>query len=146
VGDYVRIKPLGASATSYTDNTANEEGVYYYRLYAYYRDIDCTSAPATAKDNPNQFFLRVYYSMDDVTEQGMASVEVFPNPADQSLKVEARGMTQMTVYNMLGQKVFESECNGNELNINVSSWSEGIYLIKVQMAEGIVSRRVSIIH
>ena len=145
-GDYVKIKPLGASATSYTDNTANEEGVYYYRLYAYYRDIDCISAPATAKDDPGQFFLRVYYSTDDVAEQEMALVSVFPNPADQNLKVEAEGMTYVAIYNMLGQQVFASECNGNELNVNVSGWSEGIYMMKVQTSEGVVSHRVSIVH
>ena len=145
-GDYVKIKPLGASATSYTDNTANEEGVYYYRLYAYYRDIDCISAPATAKDDPGQFFLRVYYSTDDVAEQEMALVSVFPNPADQNLMVEAEDMTYVAIYNMLGQQVFASECNGNELNVNVSGWSEGIYMMKVQTSEGVVSHRVSIVH
>jgi len=145
-GDYVRIKLLNFSATSYQDNTANEEDVYYYRLYAYYRDIDCTSAPATAKDDPSQFFLRVYYSTDDVAEQEMASINVFPNPADHSLKVEAEGMSHVEIYNMLGQQVFVSECDGNELNVSVSNWSEGIYVMKVQTAEGVMSRRVSIVH
>lgn len=146
-GDYARVKILGASATSYTDNTANEDGVYYYyRLYAYYRDIDCTSAPATVKDNPNQFFLSVYYSSDDVMEKETATVNVFPNPADQSFRVEAGGMTQVMFYDMLGQQVFESACDGDGLNVNVSSWSEGIYLMKVQTAAGVLSRRVSIVH
>ena len=145
-GEYVRVKLLGSSATSYTDNTATVEGVYYYRLYAYYRDIDCTSAPATAKDNPNQFYLRVYYSLDGITEQGNITVNVFPNPAGQSLEVEAEGMTQVAVYNMLGQQVYKSLCDSNKLNVNVSSWSKGIYLMKVQTLEGVISRRVSVVH
>ena len=145
-GNYTRIKLLGASATSYTDNTTTEEGVYYYRLYAYYRDIDCTSAPATAKDDPSQFFLRVYFSTDNVAEQGEVNVNVFPNPANQTLKVEAEGMIQVAVYNMLGQQVYESECDANILNISVSQWSEGFYLMKVQTKEGVLSRRVCIIH
>lgn len=145
-GEYVRVKLLGSSATSYTDNTATVEGVYYYRLYAYYRDIDCTSAPATAKDNPNQFYLSVYYSLDGITEHGNITVNVFPNPADQSLEVEAEGMTQVAVYNMLGQQVYKSLSDSNKLNVNVSSWSEGIYLMKVQTLEGVFSRRVSVVH
>ena len=71
---------------------------------------------------------------------------MFPNPADQSLKIEAEGMTRVSVYNMLGQQVFESACENNMLNVNVSGWSEGVYLLKVQTAEGPLSRRVSIVH
>lgn len=145
-GEYTRIKMLGSSATSYTDNTTSEEGVYYYRLYAYYRQIDCLSAPATTKEDPNKFYLSVYYSLDDVMEQETAAVNVFPNPAGESLTVEAVGMTHMVVFNMLGQQIYEAECNGNTLNVNVSNWNEGVYVMKVQTTAGVLSRRVSIVH
>jgi hypothetical protein len=145
-GTYQRIKLLGASATNYTDNSANQEGMYYYRLYAYYREIDCTSAPATTKNDPNKYYLKVYYSPTDVAEREAVAINVFPNPADQSLKIEAEGMTQVSVYNMLGQQVYASECESNVLSVNVSGWNKGVYLMKVQTAEGIVSRRVTIVH
>lgn len=145
-GEYVRIKPLGASATSYTDNTVTEEGIYYYRLYAYYRDIDCMSAPATIKDNPNQFYLRVYYSLDDVNEAKETALHLYPNPASQTLVIEGDEMNHVTIFNLLGQKVHEEDCRGNSLNISVSNWNEGLYLVKVQTATGMVSQRVSIVH
>lgn len=145
-GTYERIKLLGASVTSFTDNTTSQEDFYYYRLYAYYRAIDCTSAPATAKDDPTQFYLKVYYSPTNVAEAEATAINVFPNPADHSLKVEMEDMMRVTVYNMLGQQVYDAVCEGNMLNVNVSSWSEGVYLMKVQTAEGLLSRRVSIVH
>ena len=145
-GIYQRIRLLSASSTYYIDNSANQEGHYYYRLYAYYRDIDCTSAPATTKADPRQYYLKVYYSPDEVDEMSSLAVNVFPNPADQSLKVEAEGMARVAIYNMLGQQVFETVCHDNVLNVNVSGWAEGMYLMKVQTAEGSYSRRVSIVH
>lgn len=145
-GTYERIKLLGASATSYTDNTANQEGDYYYRLYAYYGATDCTSAPASVKYNPNLFYLKVYYSPTDVTEMETSSAHLFPNPADQSINVEAEGMTHVTVYNMLGQLAYEADVDGNRMKINVSEWNEGIYLMKIQTGMGQVMRRVSIAH
>ena len=145
-GTYERIKLLGASATSYTDNTANQEGDYYYRLYAYYGATDCTSAPASVKYNPNLFYLKVYYSPTDVTEMETSSVYLFPNPADQSINVEAEGMTHVTVYNMLGQLAYEADVDSNRMKINVSEWNEGIYLMKIQTGMGQVMRRVSIAH
>ena len=145
-GTYERIKLLGSSATSYTDNTANVEGDYFYRLYAYYSQTDCTSSPASVKDNPNLFYLRVYYSPTDVNETETVSLKLFPNPTDQSLCVEAEGMTQVVVYNLLGQVVHQEECTGDTMVINTSRWQTGLYLLTVQSAQGRVSRQISVVH
>ena len=145
-GTYERIKLLGSSATSYTDNTANVEGDYFYRLYAYYSQTDCTSSPASVKDNPNLFYLRVYYSPTDVNETETVSLKLFPNPTDQSLYVEAEGMTQVVVCNLLGQVVHQEECTGDTMVINTSRWQTGLYLLTVQSAQGRVSRQISVVH
>ena len=145
-GNYERIKLLSASATSYTDNSANQEGDYYYRLYAYYSATDCTSAPASVKYHPNLFYLKVYYSPTDVMENEAQGANVFPNPAGQSISVQAEGLTHVTVYNMLGQFVYDAEVEGDLTRINVSEWNEGLYLLKIQTTQGQLSRRVSIVH
>ena len=137
---------LGASATNFTDNTANQQGDYYYRLYAYYSATDCTSAPASIKDDPNKFYLKVYYSPTDIEETEKLEMNLYPNPVNHSLKIEADCMTHVTVYNQLGQLVYASECDSNSLNINVSDWNEGIYLVKVMTGNGWVSHRVAVVH
>ena len=145
-GTYERIKLLSASATNFTDNTANQQGDYYYRLYAYYSATDCTSAPASIKGNPNQFYLKVYYSPTEVEETKSLEMSLFPNPVDHNLKIEAEGMTQVTVYNQIGQQVFSAVCDSNSLNVNVSDWIEGVYLVKVMTGNGWVSHRVAVVH
>ena len=145
-GTYERIKLLGASATSFTDNTANEEGDYYYRLYSYYSATDCTSSPASVKYDPNLFYLHVYYSPTGVWEQETTSLSLYPNPADQTLRIEAEGLVQVTVCDMLGQVVSQQECNRNELIVNTSSLSEGLYLVTVRTANATMTRRLSVIH
>ena len=145
-GTYERIKLLSASATNFTDNTANQQGDYYYRLYAYYSATDCTSAPASIKDDPNKFYLKVYYSPTDIEETEKPEMNLYPNPVNHSLKIEADGMTHVTVYNQLGQLVYASECDSNSLNINMSNWNEGIYHVKVMTGNGWVSHRVAVVH
>ena len=145
-GSYERIKLLSASATSFTDNTANQQGDYYYRLYAYYSATDCTSAPASIKGDPNKFYLKVYYSPTDVEETESLEMSLFPNPVDHDLKIEVEGMTRVIVYNQLGQLVFASDCDYNALNVNVSGWNEGVYLVKVMTDNGWNSRRVAVVH
>ena len=145
-GTYQRIKILGPSATSYTDNMVNVEGLYFYQLFAYYSAIDCTSAPASLKDDPNKFALPVYYSPTDVEETENSLLNLYPNPAKQSLSIEAEGMTHVTVYNLLGQMVYDADCNSNMMNISVFNWNEGIYMVKVKTAKGMTSQRISIVH
>ena len=145
-GTYEKIKQLGASATVYTDNTANVQGDYYYRLYAYYGGIDCTSAPASLKDDPTKFYLKVYYSPTEVDENQASALKLYPNPAQQSLSLEAEGMTHMEVYDVLGQLVYQQETESNNLTLNVSDWTEGLYFVKVQTQSGWFIRRVSIVH
>ena len=145
-GTYERIRLLGASSTSYTDNTATVEGNYYYRLYAYYGAIDCTSAPASLKDDPTKFYLKVYYSPTEVKENEASALKLYPNPVRQSLNIEADEMTHVAVYDLLGQMLYYRDVEGNALTINASDWKEGVYLVKVQTSDGQLIRRVSVIH
>ena len=57
-GEFKRIKAL--TATSYNDNLVSQpDNRYEYAVEAYYRDEDCTSGYATAKDNPELQFIEV---------------------------------------------------------------------------------------
>ena len=145
-GSYERIKLLGPNAVNFTDNSANVEGDYYYRLYAYYSASDCTSSPASVKYNPNLFYLHVYYSPTDVEESAEQAIGLYPNPADHSFTIEAEGMTQVKVCNMLGQMVFERDTESNTLKMNTSDWSEGLYVVTIRTAKGTLTQRLSIVH
>ncbi len=142
-GEYRRIKLFGASAVSYTDNTVQEEGDYYYRLYAYYGDLDCTSSPANRKYRPNEFELHLYYSPTGIDENE-ASVKVYPNPTKGIVMVEAEGMTSISVYNALGQRVLERPIVGDQTRLELQGAEPGLYVIRITTQRGIVSRLISI--
>ena len=140
-GEYHRIKVLNASAVTYTDNTLIEQGDYYYRLYAYYYDIDCTSSPANRNYYPNVFELHAYYSPTGV-EENEALVKVYPNPAKDNVTIEAEGMTQVWVYNTLGQCVIQNEVAGSQTTIDLQNVSVGLYMLRVVTGEGTISKRI----
>ena len=142
-GEYHRIKVLNATAVSHTDNTLTEEGDYYYRLYAYYRDTDCTSSPANCHYYPNVFELHVYFSPTGVDENE-THVKVYPNPSKNLVTVEAEGMTEVSVYNTLGQCLLLKQVEGNQTVVDLQNLSEGLYLLRVKTTEGIVSKRLAI--
>ena len=142
-GEYHRIKLMGSSATNYTDNSLIQEGDYYYRLYAYYRDLDCTSAPANRHYHPNEFELHVYFSPTGVGEDE-SSVKVYPNPTKGLVNVEAEGMTSVEVYNTLGQRVVRKDVAGNQTVLNLQDATQGLYLLRVTTEKGTISKPLSV--
>ena len=144
-GEYERIKVFNANTTSFTDNTTVNEGHYYYKLYAYYQSTDCYSAPAAWKYDSNQFYLHVYYSTDGVNEQTGDGVSIFPNPTTSRFTVEGQGMNYVTVYNLMGQKVYEMACQGESVDINLSDAETGIYMVRISTDNGEVTKRITVI-
>ena len=142
-GEYHRIKVLNASATTHTDNALYEEGEYYYRLYAYYRDLDCTSAPANRHYHPNEFELHVHFSPTGIGEDEF-SVKVYPNPTKGLVNVEAEGMTGVEVYNPLGQRVLQKEVVGNQTVLDLQDAASGLYLLRVETENGTLSSTISV--
>jgi hypothetical protein len=144
-GEYHRIKLLNSSAVTYTDNALTQEGDYYYRLYAYYGDLDCTSAPANRKYESNVFELHVYYSPTGLDESE-TQVKVYPNPTQGLVTFEAEGMLEVSVYNALGQCVLKKEVAENQSVVDLQNRSEGLYLLRIKTENGIVSKRITIEH
>lgn len=145
-GTYTRIKLLGANATSYTDNSANQDGsYYYYKLYAYYGSLDCTSAPANWIWDQNQFYVRVLYSTDGIEEQNVNEVSVFPNPTTNRFTVEGEGLNHVSVYNTLGQMVYDSDCHSESIDINLYDVETGVYMVRVSTTQGVVTKRITVI-
>jgi hypothetical protein len=65
------------------------------------------------------------------------NVYLYPNPTKNILNVHMDGHLglpdQVTIYNTLGQTIFNKVLNNiNDLSIDVSSYSNGVYLVKVQ--------------
>lgn len=142
--DYKRIKLINPNNTSYTDNSVKEDGNYYYKLVAYYSDLDCYSAPAAYKYDANQYFLHFYYSVTG-TDEHQDEVRVYPIPTTGLLKIEAAQMNLVSVYNLLGQKVYEQKVTGDECVINLRESGCGMYMVKIGTVNGFVTKKVSVI-
>jgi hypothetical protein len=142
-GEYHRIKVFNASTVTYTDNSLSQEGDYYYRLYAYYSSLDCTSSPANIKYNPYVFELHAYYSPTGIDE-AEAQVKVYPNPSQGAVTVEAQGMTSIAVYNTLGQCVLRKEVVSDQTILDLKNTAPGLFLLRIDTEYGMISKYVTI--
>ena len=74
-------------------------------------------------------------------------VAVLPNPATDQLTVHLAGPTgdvRATLFNLLGQAVAEQQATGNTFMFNVANVASGVYLLRLQTAAGVSSRRVEV--
>ena len=144
-GEFERVKIVSATKTEYKDNKTLEEGVwYYYRVVAYYEDIECYSAPAKCMYG-NEYYVKVMGGTVGVDENATGDVNVYPNPTNSSFTVEAESIQQVMVYNTIGQLVHNQVCEGNSAVVNLSGVDAGIYMVKVITANGETVQRVSVI-
>ena len=73
-----------------------------------------------------------------------AQVKVYPNPTKHFVTVEAENMTEVSVYNLLGQCVMQKKAEGSQTTIDLQNVSEGLYLLRVKTENGIISKRIAI--
>ena len=69
---------------------------------------------------------------------------VYPNPTYGKVKIEAENIQNITIFNILGEKVFENSADGDVFEYEFSNQSTGMYLIKVETAKGVETTRVTV--
>ena len=142
--EYTRIKLLSANATSFTDNSLNSEGDYYYKIVAHYNGLDCDSPPAAYLYDENQYYIHFLYSFDAVDETNNTA-NIYPNPTSGMLNVEMPSMLSVSVYNMMGQCLVQKDVNGDSTTLNLKDHGKGVFMVMVKTADGIVTKKVSVI-
>ncbi len=75
------------------------------------------------------------------TVDGEMLISVFPNPTSSILNINFDGELKMTVFNMLGQQILET----NNKQIDVSGFDQGTYILIVQNLESNNSTNFKII-
>ncbi len=80
--------------------------------------------------------------LTNVTENS-AKTQLYPNPTTGQFTVEGINVTQVEVYNLVGQKVYNSQLStlNSQLTIDATNWNKGIYLVNVTSENGAVETR-----
>lgn len=73
------------------------------------------------------------FSVDEADGVGLA---VYPNPASGILTVKGVPMKEVSVYNLLGQRMKSHSLDGEECKLDVGSLESGIYFVQVLGTDG----------
>ncbi|MDR3046037.1 MAG: C25 family cysteine peptidase [Bacteroidales bacterium] len=81
----------------------------------------------------------VNFATDGITEQAIKLPEIllYPNPAQDVIQLSSmESIASVSVYDLKGSIVMtKSEINNQTLTLNISSLSDGFYLIKIEMTD-----------
>jgi hypothetical protein len=76
-----------------------------------------------------------------------AKVNIFPNPASSVIHANSNSeIRQIELVNMVGALVLSREMNDGNTSIDVSSFNNGLYFLRMHTADGIVVKKLHIIN
>ena len=126
----------GSNSYEYFDNTYDliqGEFVYYSVNCVYIRgEEQCESE-----------WWDVGFWITDIEENTDKSINVYPNPTNGLLNIEGQGAMRITVSNLLGQTLNEVTAEGNT-TLDLSRYESGMYLIRIETANGATMQKVTI--
>jgi uncharacterized protein (TIGR02145 family) len=69
-------------------------------------------------------------------------LKVFPNPALDNITIDyAEKINRISIFNLLGELVYQRQASNIRNEINVSNLPNGIYIMKIDSAEGTVQQK-----
>ena len=71
-----------------------------------------------------------------VHENQAESIVVYPNPASSEININGENITEVRVYNALGQLVYSKTDVDDNLTIDATTFDEGLYLVNIKNING----------
>ncbi len=84
------------------------------------------------------------FTVSTSEEKRSPTVQIYPNPASSHIiiEIEAESERAVDIYNLGGQLILSKELANNQVRISVSGWNPGLYFLRINTVNGIVTRKV----
>lgn len=135
--NYEEIATVASSENKYFD-VNNESGVYYYQVTSY--NTYCESMPAATADHDADYIMIEVVSL----KENVIDAKIYPNPVNDRLNIIADGVNNVSIYNVMGQKVLENNVEADMLSLDVSGLKNGLYMLEVSSRKGVVTQSITI--
>jgi hypothetical protein len=117
------------------DDSEFQLGYYCYTVTAEY-------SVCGESDPSNEACVEVTVGLNEL---GANKVSIYPNPAKDYVNIVCEGMKDITVFNYVGQVIYRSELGkDNSTQLNTSNFESGVYVVRINTENGVVTKRVII--
>ena len=134
--EYQEIATVENTGHQYFDASGN--GTFYYQVTAY--NSYCESTPAMTNDDEDFIVVEVLS-----VEENSINARLYPNPTSGILRIDAESMKNVSVFNIMGQKLFEENINDNQYVIDMKQFGNGVYMVMIETENGSMMQKISVI-
>ena len=129
------IRVARVTESSYTDNNISYNVEYCYEFVPAAGRCEGLKSAKQCITIPGK---------DAVREAAQGQFSVSPNPASEQLHVTCgETIRNLFLYDVTGRECLRMEVDANRTEVNVSTLSRGLYLLKVETASGTVMRKIA---
>ena len=93
----------------------------------------------------NGFYEFIEAEPQAVTEVKNVISSVYPNPTHGVTKIEAKNLQTISIFNTLGEVIFDTFVTGDIFEYDFSNLEAGIYFIKVETEKGVETKIVTVL-
>ena len=122
----------GVHETSFVDYEANSSQTYHYTVTGYSDFIE--SSPS------NEVYIDWTTEIDEQVEP--QEVNLYPNPTDSKVYIEAEGLCQVRVFNLMGQEILKQTVSDGRFIVDLSSQPQGCYFIETLTEQGSTTKKI----
>jgi hypothetical protein len=106
--------------------------------------VPCGCVSVYENSDWSEQFTNIIEDCTAVSENEDNSILVYPNPTHGMVRIEAEGINNICIFNLLGEKVFESLVSGYAFEFDFSGYNSGVYLIRMETAKGVETKLVTV--
>ena len=103
-----------------------------------------TSNPYVYQVTGSVTLIAYFKSLVGEEENQEIPVSIYPNPTNGIVKIETENIQNISIYNIFGAKVFSESTNGDSFEYDFSKHHAGIYIIRVETAQGTVTKQIAV--
>lgn len=90
-------------------------------------------------------FDEIVEDCEAVSENESIVTAIYPNPTKGIVKIEAESVRNISIFNILGETIFETPASGDAFEYDFSHQEAGVYFIKVETANGVGTKQVTVL-
>ncbi len=79
-----------------------------------------------------------------VSEANAVGSAIYPNPTQGKVTIEAENLQSISIFNILGEKVYECFTNGDVFEFDFSHERAGVYFVKIETTKGTETKKVTV--
>ena len=104
--------------------------------------VPCGCIPAYENSEWHDYFTTIIDDCNKVPELDEQMVSVYPNPTLGTLYIETENIEAISIYNILGEKLYKVIAHGNRFEYDFGPHGSGVYIVRIQTNKGIATKRV----